>query len=341
MARALSPKFFTKLYSTNRKGFLEKIQTLLDSPVSNAKHEVNVCGITFRNDLGNAAGLDKDGSLLKFNYFLGSGFAVVGTVLNEPHTGKLFPMGKKQHNPWTPLPNSHSALNSLGLPSLGVDKALENIAKFRTEFPDKDFPVGLSIMGHPLQEGQQKLDGILECVEKSVGKVEFIEINESCPNVAHQTDDGLGDRLKAISQIKKATPIFVKLGSLGNAAQTVTLLDGSNIDGLILLNTQKNYDFYRPKLSSKDHKVFDYYTQQYQGGLSGEIIKETSFDAVKRASEEITKQNSKLQLIHVGGISTKQDVKQSRQLAPLREWYTGMMERLCSGPIDQLYPGVL
>ena len=114
-------------------------------------------------------------------------------------------MGRKEHNPWVPLPNSKSALNSLGLPSLGVDKAIENIEKFRSEIPDKDFPIGLSIMGHPLQEGQEKLDGILECVSKAVGKVEFIEINESCPNVAHKSDDGLGDRLKAITEIKKET----------------------------------------------------------------------------------------------------------------------------------------
>ena len=161
LARTLSPKFFTELYSTNRKGFLDKIQTLLNYPVSTPRNEVNACGLTFRNDLGNAAGLDKDGSLLKFNYFLGAGFAVVGTVLNKPHTGNLFPMGKKEHNPWTPLPNSHSALNSLGLPSLGVDKALENILKFRSDIPDKDFPIGLSVMGHLFKKVKRSLMAFL------------------------------------------------------------------------------------------------------------------------------------------------------------------------------------
>ncbi|MFP4424393.1 MAG: hypothetical protein ACLFP2_04135 [Candidatus Woesearchaeota archaeon] len=38
--------------------------------------------LTFRNDLGNAAGFDKDGEMLPFSYAIGAGFAVVGTVLN-------------------------------------------------------------------------------------------------------------------------------------------------------------------------------------------------------------------------------------------------------------------
>ena len=341
MARALSPKFFTNLYSANRKGFIDSIQNSLTEPICEARREIEVCGIKFRNDLGNAAGLDKDGSLLKFNYFLGAGFAVIGTVLNKPHTGNLFKMGRKEHNPWTPLPNSRSALNSLGLPSLGIDKAIENIEKFREKVPYTDFPIGLSIMGHPLQEGQEKLDGILECVAKAVGKVEFIEINESCPNVAHKADDGLADRLKAIAAIKKDTPIFVKLGALGDAVQTVKLVDAANMDGLILLNTQKDYDYYRPKLNCKDHKLFDYYTKNYQGGLSGEIIKETSFDSIKAASEAIKQSGSQLKLIHVGGISSPEDAEESRKYAPLREWYTGMMESLCSQPINKVYPRML
>ncbi|MCM8533027.1 MAG: hypothetical protein NE330_17800 [Lentisphaeraceae bacterium] len=341
MARTLSPKFFTELYSTNRKGFLDKMKGLLNKPVANPLKETEVCGIKFRNDLGNAAGLDKDGSLLEFNYFLGAGFAIVGTVLDKPHTGNLFPMGKEQHNPWVPLPNSKSALNSLGLPSLGVDKSLENIDKFKQKYSADNFPIGLSIMGHPAQEGEEKLNGILTCVEKAVGKVDFIEINESCPNVAHKSDDGLADRLNAIAKLKKNTPIFVKLGALTDANQTIDLLDAAKMDGLVLLNTQKDYDFYRPKLSNKDHKVFDYYTNTYQGGLSGEIIKETSVDAAKRASEAIKAKNSKIQLIHVGGISNKADVQESRKYAPLREWYTGMMDKMCSGPINKVYSDLI
>lgn len=336
-ARTLSPKFFMELYSANRKKFISSITDALKEPVATVDRKTTVCGLDFRNDLGNAAGLDKDGSLLEFNYFLGAGFAIVGTVLNKAHTGNLFKVKKKEFNPWTPLPHSHSALNSLGLPSLGIDESIKNISAFKEKYQAKDFPIGLSIMGHPLQEGQEKLDGILECVEKAVGVVDFIEINESCPNVQHKADDGLDSRLKAITEIKKSTPIFVKLGSLGDPEKTVKAMDECKVDGLVLLNTQKDYDLYRPKLQKNDHKIFDYYTSKFQGGLSGEIIRDTSFESVKLASEKIRELESKLQLIHVGGINTKNDMEESRKMAPLREWYTGFMEHLGSKKPESVY----
>ena len=69
-------------------------------------------------------------------------------------------------NPWLPLPFSGAGLNSLGLPSKGVAKAMQNIAAFRAKWAPVDFPIGVSIMGHPAQAGQEKLDGVLECVRQ-------------------------------------------------------------------------------------------------------------------------------------------------------------------------------
>ena len=143
--------------------------------------------------------------------------------------------------------------------------------------------------------------------------------------------------MKAVTGLKKQTPIFVKLGSLGNAENNVALMDDCHVDGLVLLNTQKDYDLLRPKLAKGDRKVFDYYTETFQGGISGELIRDLSFDSVKKASAAIKKNNSKLQLIHVGGINYKSDVTESRNYAPLREWYTGMMEHICSKSLKRVY----
>lgn len=40
-------------------------------------------------------------------------------------------------------------------------------------------------MGHPAKHGAEKLEGVLECVRKACDVVDFIELNESCPNVNH------------------------------------------------------------------------------------------------------------------------------------------------------------
>lgn len=340
MLRMLPASLNTSIYSAGRKSFIVSLSKLEMEPIAADFHPVKIAGVIFRNDLGNAAGLDKDGSLLEFNYRIGAGFAVVGTLLNAPHPGNITRAFGKDCNPWIPLGNSHSALNSLGLPSLGIQPALDNIKAFREKFQPKDFPIGISIMGHPAQSGQEKLDGILECLEKSLPLADFIEINESCPNVSHSADHSeLENRLKAIAKVacRKGTPIFVKFASLTDPADTVRLLDEHGFDGIVLTNTQKDYQGLRPKLHKGDLKAFDYYTQKHQGGLSGEVIREFALEQVKNTRTAIDTAGSKLSLIHVGGISTREHIDESRPLAHLREWYTGLMEQVCTKDLRTVY----
>jgi dihydroorotate dehydrogenase len=164
LAAVLPPWAVVFIYSASRTLYLKALGCSAFAPASGNYKKTTVMGMTFRNDLGNAAGLDKDGSLLELNYRLGAGFALVGTVLNKPHTGNLEVM--KTFNPWVPLPASGNALNSLGLPSKGVDAAISNIKKFKAKFNPTDFPIGVSVMGHPAQAGEEKLQGVLDCVRK-------------------------------------------------------------------------------------------------------------------------------------------------------------------------------
>lgn len=338
LARITPPSLFMKCYSAGRGGFIKKLSKELIDAQPGHYHEKEVAGLKFRNDLGNAAGLDKDGSLLDFNYRLGAGFTVLGTVLNKPHTGNVFKAFGKEHNPWTPLPNSHSALNSLGLPSKGVDPLINTVKEFQDRVQPKDFPIGISTMGHPAQSGQEKIDGVLECVKKSLGTADFIEINESCPNVKGHDSAAMFGRVKAVMDVAGGElPIFIKLGSLDHAEETLKGFADLGVAGVVLLNTQKNYPLYEPKLSPADKKVFKFYTEKFEGGLSGEIIRDTSFDAVKQAKAIIDQHELKLELIHVGGIGSPDDVKLSREYAALREWYSLFMERLFEWPLKDIY----
>jgi len=109
----------------------------------------------------------------------GAGFAIIGTVLDAPHTGNVWSFGG--FCPWLPLPSGGNGLNSLGLPSKGCAKALENIQKFKDNHTEEElagFPIGLSIMGHPAKQGAAKLEGVLQCVRDAVHQhpcCEFLE----------------------------------------------------------------------------------------------------------------------------------------------------------------------
>lgn len=61
----------TRVQNRSERSVLEEFNSRgWDDGVSSSTRAM---GLSFRNDLGNAAGLDKDGSLLEFNYQLGAG----------------------------------------------------------------------------------------------------------------------------------------------------------------------------------------------------------------------------------------------------------------------------
>jgi len=388
LARVLPPQLFVFIYSASRSLYLKALGGGRFGPHDGCYHKTKAMGLVFRNDLANAAGLDKDASLLEFAYRLGAGYAVVGTVLSEPHGGNVFSMlgGLWSCNVWTPLPGSGAALNSLGLPSKGVDAALANIAAFRERHgiaPQQpssrnrgagsgsgsgDFPIGVSIMGHPAHgaDAGKKLQGVLDCVRKSLPLADFIEINESCPNVDHGggggkddqgDDDGahsgqdeeLAARLRAIVGVRDAAaagdgrrvPLLVKLGDLGaSAGATVRFLAGLGIDGLVALNTQKDYAAFDGALPPADRALLAHYTARYGGGLSGPPIFARSTAQVAAAAAAVAEQGlgDTFTVIHVGGVQSEQDVRESRATgAPLRQWYTGLMHAIATLPTDQVY----
>src|SRR3989344_963956 len=335
LSLVLTPSLFTLLYSAVRHPMLLALardRTSVDAP----RYPVEFAGLRFRNDLGNAAGFDKDGTLLGFNYRIGAGFAIVGTVLIEQHTGNRF-SSRVSYNPWTPLPYSQGAINSLGLPNVGVDVVMKNILNFRNEHNPVDFPIGVSIMGHPAQHGEKKLEGTIECLRRVLPVADFVEINESCPNVhGHEVDD-VDSRLATLVVVRdehhlktgRRVPLFVKLAGFGDAAHTVRVMTALGIDGLVGVNTQKNYaDLV---VHPKDRALFDYYTRTHGGGVSGQPIAHYALAQIELAAREIVAQKSHLKLIHVGGIRSRADMSKSRTIGDsvvLREWYTGMMEEM-------------
>ncbi len=347
LAQAVSPEKFVKIYSRTRPWFLDMLSTCRPHAYAPFR-PVEVCGVKFRNDLMNAAGFDKDAKLLPFNYLSGAGGGVIGTVLDDIHEGNQIDAFGKKSNPWTPLPRSHSALNSLGLPNYGVDYVVSRVLEFREQFQPIDFPVVASLMGHPKEKNERlKLQGIVYSLDKLLPVVDMIEINESCPNTAHSHDD-LELRLKTVLSVRdsykdrygKYVPIFVKMRDAGDPEYTVEFMTYVGVDGLVLTNTQIDYANYRQKLHPDDRELFDYYTEKHKGGMSGPIIKDFAFSQVDAVVRAIGRQSSLLKVIHVGGLDSSADMWQSRSLdnnVVLREWYTGLMTSFGTRPVETIY----
>ena len=388
VAQVLPEPLFVALYSGGRAPFIDLLARSVFPDIDGAHRPTKAFGLVFRNDLGNAAGLDKDGSMLDFNYRIGAGFAIVGTVLARPHLGNR-EVAKGRWNPMVPLPSSGGAVNSLGLPSKGIDVAVANIAAFRARrslppqvagrlhrdtlatiakapggAPAQPFPIGVSIMGHPHDVGDAKLAGILKCVLAALPVADFIEINESCPNVG--TSHGVSEseqraRIRAIVAARDAhcapsaagagplrrVPILVKLGSLGDdhaaVRHTLVFMEELGVDGVVALNTQTDYAAISAALVDGGHScdaaLVAHFASKHGGGVSGAPIAAKARDQIAAAARIVRESSLQIKLVHVGGIMTAEDVATSRAIGreysnaaasvvPLREWYTGYMRAI-------------
>src|ERR1700677_3527648 len=71
-------------------------------------------GLTFKNPVGLAAGLDKNGDYIQALASLGFGFIEVGTVTPQPQTGNPQPRLFR-------IPEAEALINRMGFNNLGID----------------------------------------------------------------------------------------------------------------------------------------------------------------------------------------------------------------------------
>lgn len=337
----LPSDLFASLYSSTSRWYadLASKDTHLQPIVIPSELSRTISGLTFRSPICNAAGMYKYAEGYHKSYLLGAGAFLAGTTTSSVRIGNT---KNGISLPFTPYPHSHSASNWLGLPNAGH----EAIAKKIFTFPRyKDFPIGASVSADP---GMQQnlaipllIEGIISYIKASV---DFIEINESCPNVEghKQTDMSSLDpdllvRLEVISKqiIKKYNhiPVFVKFSNDININQLPELLQvliDLGYSGINVGNTSTNYAYYRDKIDKRDIDLYDYFTNTFGGGLSGRILREVSLSLCYHACQYI--QSKQLQkefsIISTGGIHNGSDINNAiKSGASLTQWYTGYYEQ--------------
>src|SRR5687768_8110543 len=97
-------------------------------------------GHRFRNRVGVAAGLDKNGVALRGLAALGVGFIEVGTVLARPHAGNAVRPRLRR------LTREQALWNRLGFPSQGVARVRDHVARA----PLADVALAVNLAPHPV-----------------------------------------------------------------------------------------------------------------------------------------------------------------------------------------------
>lgn len=225
--------------------------------VSDRRLRVTIAGITISNPVGLAAGYDKDGLMVGRLANLGFGYIVAGTVVRDPRSGNPSPRLLRN-------PGKGALINSLGFPSQGLNRVVDNLQGLNTE----KTPLIASISGLSVEEFSYCLDVLQPLVSG-------LELNISSPNTEgiriFQEPDKLDELLSALSSIKQK-PLFLKLPPYFDDSQkrrVMELVDiclKNSVEGVTTGNTWPVDD---PRLAVG------------KGGLSGKPLLHHMLRAVK------------------------------------------------------------
>lgn len=338
----LPPDISISIYSQGRKLFLQRLssETRKLSYIPPDHEKIRLWDMDFNSSLFNAAGMFKQGE----GYYLcasqGAGAYLAGTTTHRKREGNYY---KGIKHPFAPYPNSGSASNWMGLPNKGHDYVAAKLSDY-SKIPG--CPIGASISSDPDLSGTEALKGIiagLGAYERA--GVDFIELNESCPNVQHENDandlEKLAERLEYISNKylkirSRLMPVIVKFSNdtdPGVIPELLDILTTLEYDGANFGNTSKDYATHRNKIDQNDIKIFDYFIDTFGGGISGKSLKECSLSLSAKAIGYLEKKSPgrEFHLIRTGGIENHKDLIESAKAGiNLNQWFSGYFEGFAS-----------
>lgn len=254
---------------------------------------VTCMGLTFKNPLGLAAGLDKNGECIDALGAMGFGSIEIGTVTPRAQPGNDKPRIFR-------LVAAEGLINRMGFNNLGVDNLVENVKKAHF-----DGILGINIGKNKDTPVEQGKDDYLICMEKVYPYAGYIAINISSPNTPGlrtlQYGDALDDLLSGIKnkqlelqqKHQKYVPVAVKIApdlSLEELIQVADSLVRHNIDGVIATNTTLDRSLVQGMQYCDE-----------TGGLSGRPLQLKSTEIIRMLATEL---NGRLPVIGVGGIDS-------------------------------------
>ena len=317
-----------KLYSYARLKFMDEFVKNTSLPfVPDSKWQRTLWGLKFQSPLMNSAGMFKNGDGYDVVISQGAGGYVGGTSTYNKRNGNT------KHGiklPFITLPDSHVSINTLGLPNLGDELLSKKVIT-----NNKTTPIGWSLMRTPDYEEHIGLDNLIKSLwmYHDNPQIDFIEINESCPNISVDSEN-INNRLVYIAEhfLSKRTrhlPVVVKLSTDTGIEVLKRILDilfQKRYDGVNLGNTSTNYSYTRQYVSPSELALYDYYTNNFSGGIGGISLRDKSLILCDAAIKyrEFIKLDYEFHVIRSGGVDSLHDIKESDAIGvSMNQWYTG------------------
>ena len=275
-----------------------------------ASTPITIENLTFKNKLGVAAGLDKNGDYIDALGALGFSFIEVGTITPLAQPGNAKPRIFRVFN-------ENAIVNRLGFNNKGVDYLVKKLQTRKYKGI-----VGVNIGANKDSDGDKRISDYVECFKKVYEYADYISINISSPNTPNLRDlhnkENIYSLLASINNEKNnfefTKPIFLKI-SPDETLETLEVIVGAvekfGLSGLILSNTTVDK-------SLLNNKSF----VDQAGGLSGEPL----FNKSTKLIESIKNMNASIPIIGVGGVISKEHFNKKIDAgADLVQIYTGFI----------------
>jgi len=302
----------SNLDRAQRWGLLER---LMSKPVADPR---TLCGVTFANPVGLAAGLDKDGKHIDALAALGFGFLEIGTVTPLPQPGnpkpRMFRLSKAQ-----------AIINRMGFNNDGVDACVNRVR--RSRFWQEGGVLGMNIGKNASTPIEDAASDYILAMEAVYEIASYITVNISSPNTqnlrALQGEAMLRSLLSSLDEARKRLsdrysvrkPLFLKIAPDLESADINLIADLSmefGMDAIIATNTT----IARDAVQGIEHC-------EEAGGLSGAPVRAASTEVIKTLKARL---GNTLPIIGVGGILSGADAREKIMAgASLVQIYSGLI----------------
>jgi len=293
------------------------LNQLITKPITDPQ---KLCGITFPNPVGLAAGLDKDGKHIDALAALGFGFLEIGTVTPRPQAGNPKPRMFR-------LPEAQAIINRMGFNNDGVEACVTRVRHSR--FWQDGGVLGLNIGKNATTPIENAASDYVQAMEAVYDVATYITVNISSPNTqnlrALQGEEMLRALLGSLDDARKRLsdrygvrkPLFLKIApdlDQGDIHLIADLLMEFGIDAVIATNTT----IARDAVQGMQHG-------EEMGGLSGAPVRTASNVVIKALKARL---GNHLPIIGVGGILSGADAREKIMAgASLVQLYSGLIYR--------------
>ncbi|MDN4472058.1 quinone-dependent dihydroorotate dehydrogenase [Demequina zhanjiangensis] len=248
-------------------------------------------GLTLRNPLGLAAGLDKNVAIPGILQMTGFGFLTFGSVTSRVCHGNPKPWFHR-------LPEQESLVVHVGLANGGVDAVAQRLRELNAQAHPRytALPFKMSIARTNDQHAGDTAEGVedyVTSVRKLDGLSALLELNISCPNTTvgekFTEPEALDQLLTEIDAANPAQPIVLKMPSDKTWEQFRDLIDVAldhNVAGLTIANLRKD----------RDSVTMD---PAIKGNLSGRPVRDLSTDIIRRSYQHA---GDRLTIAGLGGV---------------------------------------